>query len=509
MTVTATRPPAQPRSTLRLSEVARHVVIPDGIERSLWHGWEGQPGVAARVRELGVEFDVWQDGLAQVALGVRNDGYFAATVGGVVMSIPRQVAKTFITMCLVVAIATMFPNLTIVWTAHRTRTATQTFQKMSGFVKRRAVRRHLKPGRSQGIRTTNGEQEITFRNGSTIMFGAREQGFGRGFDEVDVEVFDEAQILTEKALEDMVAATNQSRWKFAALLFFMGTPPRPIDPGQEFTNRRDKALAVKAAAAVGEFGGVVQGGKAVYVECSADSDCGTKGGPDLDDRHQVELANPSYPDRTPDVSIQRLRENLTSDDSWRREGLGIWDQFYRVSAFPNWTDLSTSAPPPEVEALGIMADFPRVWLSLGAYGGGHLAAVERMPYVAGREPFIEEVARIALARNLPVAVQERTGAALLVPALEERGVHVELVPFAGMVRACDDLDEAITTATVTHGDYDALDAAVGLASWKHVGNQRVFDSKAADLSMLEAVALARHLVEAGVLANYDIEESVL
>jgi hypothetical protein len=73
------------------------------------------------------------------------------------------------------------------------------------------------------------------------MFGAREQGFGRGFDEVDIEVFDEAQILTEKALEDMIAATNQSRHPHGALLFFMGTPPRPSDPGEAFGLKREGA----------------------------------------------------------------------------------------------------------------------------------------------------------------------------------------------------------------------------------------------------------------------------
>jgi hypothetical protein len=71
-----------------------------------------------------------------------------------------------------------------------------------------------------------------------IMFGARSMGFGRGFDEIDVEVYDEAQILDTKALEDMVAATNQARHEHGALLFFMGTPPRPSDPSGAFTERR-------------------------------------------------------------------------------------------------------------------------------------------------------------------------------------------------------------------------------------------------------------------------------
>lgn len=57
-------------------------------------------------------------------------------------------------------------------------------------------------------RRANGQQEIVFINGSCIMFGARKNGFGRGFDSVDIEVFNEAQILTERALGDMIPTTN-------------------------------------------------------------------------------------------------------------------------------------------------------------------------------------------------------------------------------------------------------------------------------------------------------------
>ena len=307
------------RSTRRLSEVARHVVIPDGIVDSLWFD------VAERCAEFGDSFDKWQDGLGQVALGLRKDGMFAATVGGITLSIPRQVAKTFIVMRIVVALCTLFPNVTVLWTAHRLRTTTNTFQKAKAYAMRPAVRQHLKAGTNRGtaIRDANGEQEIPFKNGSRILFGAREQGFGRGFDEVDVEVFDEAQILTERALDDMVAATNQSRFPHGALLFYMGTPPRPIDPGEAFAARRKDALTIKGDS--DDFSEPTVGGDAVYIECSADGNVGTKGGPDLDDMNQVAIANPSYPDRTPEVSVRRLRKNLPSDDGWRREGLGVWD----------------------------------------------------------------------------------------------------------------------------------------------------------------------------------------
>lgn len=313
------RPRTKP-STPRLSEVARHVVIPEGIVTT------GFTAVREKGKQLGLLFDPWQDGLGQIALGKRADGKYAATVGGVVMSIPRQVGKTYQVGAMIVLLCLLFPGLQVVWTAHRTRTATKTFRSMQGMVRRGKIAPFVRH-----IRTANGEQEISFRNGSIIMFGAREQGFGRGFDEVDVEVFDEAQILTEKALEDMVAATNQSRHPHGALLFYMGTPPRPVDPGEVFSNKRAKALAGEAK-------------DTVYVECSADPDA------DPDDREQWAKANPSFPVRTPLESMLRLRENLPSDDSFMREGLGVWDPVDTGGVLPAvaWAD--------QVDELSVAVD---------------------------------------------------------------------------------------------------------------------------------------------------------
>ena len=110
-----TRSDAVERSTRPLSEVARHVVIPTGIVDSLWFA------VEERCQEFGDSFDEWQDGLGQIVLGLREDRTFAATVGGVTISIPRQVAKTFLVMRIVVALCTLYPNLTVIWTARRRR----------------------------------------------------------------------------------------------------------------------------------------------------------------------------------------------------------------------------------------------------------------------------------------------------------------------------------------------------------------------------------------------------
>ena len=55
-------------------------------------------------------------------------------------------------------------------------------------------------------------------------------------------------------------------------------------------------------------------GNLLYVELAADKDA------DSDDREQWAKANPSYPKRTSEQAIMRMRNNL-SDDSFRRERL--------------------------------------------------------------------------------------------------------------------------------------------------------------------------------------------
>jgi hypothetical protein len=218
---------------------------------------------------------------------------------------------------------------------------------LQGFARRKKVAPHI-----SHIRTANGEQEIGFHNGSVIMFGAREQGFGRGFDEVDIEVFDEAQILTEKALEDMVAATNQARHPHGALLFYMGTPPRPVDPGEAFSLKRSKALSGKSD-------------DMVYVEFSAEPQS------DPDDREQWAKANPSFPNRTPLESMLRLRENLPSDDAWLREALGVWDQVQTkgVLPAPSWQDAEDpTSVATDRFALGVECGPDLSWASVGFAG---------------------------------------------------------------------------------------------------------------------------------------------
>lgn len=466
----------------KLSEVARHVVYPEGIVSTAW------PLVSARCSEWGIEFDAWQSGLGQVMLGKRANGEYAATVGGITLSIPRQVAKTFLVSRTVLALCSIHPNLTVLWTAHRTRTATNTFDGLRGFARNPAVMPYI-----ASIRQANGEQEIRFMNGSRIMFGAREQGFGRGFDEVDIEVFDEAQILTEKALEDMVAATNQSRFPAGALLFFMGTPPRPVDPGFAFKQRRAEALSGESA-------------DAVYVECSADPDA------DPDDREQWRKANPSFPHRTPVRSMLRLRKNLPSVDAWRREALGIWDQEAIASSLIRpgvWSRLFDDGLPAGRRVFGIKFSVDGAYVGLaGAVApedGPITVSGIRLASTAEGVAWLVDWLRQRAGTTAQVVVDGKAGTAALVDALDEAGVkaRAKAKPAARFIRVPTLVDyveahvmflNAVLSGDLLQTGSETLAEQIGHAKKRKIGTAGGWGwqglTDADDVTLLDAATLA-------------------
>ncbi|WP_222423201.1 terminase large subunit domain-containing protein [Arthrobacter woluwensis] len=260
------------------------------------HRW---PEIAPELDRMGIDMDTWQVGLSKAITAQREDGLYACGIGGAIISIPRQVGKTFTIGALIFALCQRDPGTLVLWTAHRTRTHNETFKAMESMAKRKRIAPFIR-----AIRKTNGEQEIEFTNGSRILFGAREAGFGRGFAQVDIIVLDEAQILTEKAMEDMVPATNAAA---NGLVILIGTPPRPIDPGEVFSGRRSAKLHDDDP-------------DTLYVEFSADPHANP------DDESQWAKANPSFPHRVKRAAILRMRKLLGNVESFLREGLGIWDE---------------------------------------------------------------------------------------------------------------------------------------------------------------------------------------
>lgn len=480
------QPPATKHSARKLSDVARHLVYPPSIKTSGW------PRIERRLLKMGVRFDPWQIGASKLILGKDASGRYAATVGGVVWSIPRQVGKTFTIGSLLIALCVEFPGYKVLWTAHRSRTATDAFESMQGLVKRKAVAPFLAANRNQGVRTANGEQEILFANGSKIMFGAREQGFGRGFTKVDAEVFDEAQILGQKALDDMTPAMNQSQHPHGALAFFLGTPPTPTDRSEAFSAKRAKALSGDAK-------------NLVYIECSADPDS------DPDDRSQWPIMNPSYPHRTPPEAMERMRELLTDEDSWNREARGIWDAKSRsgVIPAPSWGDQGDHASIAVGRfALGVECGPDLQWASVAFAGergdkGWHFELDDdqhtRGRGVAWLVPHIESL----LAANSAIRSVVVDVAGPIKALLEERNgrwffkdskIEVTPVKVAELGAGCSLVLNGIVTGTLWHIDQPQFSAAALSAGKRALGDTGMWvwsrKSAESDITPIQAATLA-------------------
>lgn len=424
-------------TTPRLSEVARHIVVPAGIVSTGW------PRVRDTITRLGWEFDDWQAGAGYLILAKNENGLYAAR--STAMSIARQVGKTWMVACIIFALCLIYPGLTVIWTAHHSTTSAETFDMFAGMAERPQVKPHIKPGRG-GVKRGRGSEQILFRNGSRILFGARDgvAGFGRGKANIGVLVFDEAQMLKPRAMEDLAATQNAAQ---NPLKILIGTPPRPGDHGEVFSVLRQRALD-----------GVVD--DTLYIEFSADRDG------DPMDRVQWRKANPSFPHRTSELAMVELHKMLTLVDSssWNREALGIWDEVsvhQAVITDTAWRGLIDVGPVENEEPDAIGVDMSHgLAISVGACWiedeSAHVEEIWAGTDVDAAVDFVELVA----GRRIDVLIDDISPASQMVPALKARGVRVRRTNDRDMAKACMSVESRAKAERLTHADQKALNDSV-------------------------------------------------
>jgi hypothetical protein len=458
----------------RLSDIAAILVWPDAD--AVASDFQRIRRVASR---MGVTYDAWQEGLLWILFSRDANGRYCCGQGGLTVSSCRQIGKTFTLGTAFFVKCMLSPGLKVIWTAHHTRTSDETFADMCTLAQMPAVARHI-----DHIRRANGQQEIVFANGSRIMFGARENGFGRGLHGADVEVFDESQILTDRALSNMIPVMNTSPDPLAV---FLGNPPKPGDPSDVFAAKRRQARA-------GNVTGMA------YVELSAPRDC------DSDDRDAWAKANPSYPLRTGEDSIIRMRQLLPEDD-FRREALGIWDETGSAGVISRDTWDATSVPARRdggTVSFGIDMPPDRGEISIGACmrypdGTAHVELAEcRSTHEHGSMWAVDWLAE-RWPRTAAVVIDTQSPALSLLPDLRARHVKVTVTGARELGQATGRMLDMLSARTVTHLPDTAqpalADAALavtlrpvghgGLTAWQRAGID-------VDISPLVACTLALH-----------------
>lgn len=431
----------------RLADLAKHLVTPDGAVATGW------PKVRDTCTNLGWRFDEWQDDLGRLILAKDAAGMFASSI--CCMSLPRQVGKTYLVGCIAFALCLTQPGTTVIWTAHRGRTATETFRAMKAKAKlpelAAFIDQRVKGG---GIRSSNGEQEIEFLNGSRILFGARESGFGVGFANVGMLVLDEIQRASVKAMDDLLPTTNAAA---NPLVLCMGTPPRPTDDGEVFTMLRQEATT-------GESDDVL------YVEL------GASGRFDLSDEdefwRQLRKVNPSFPHRVGERAILRNKKGLT-EDSVYREVFGLWDTIGKqFSPFngPLWREAADVGPPDGTRPNGMGVDSSHAGeLSVAAcWLEDSSAHLEEVWAGVDDAECAEWVAKRA-GRRLPVFIDGKSPASKMIPALKARGVKVYTGSESDMARACGQVQSDLESGRLTHAAQESVDAARDGARKRPIG----------------------------------------
>ena len=433
--------PQATSGTKKLSEVAKKLVQPSGITGTHW--------LAVRdicTKKLGLGFDAWQDGAGRLILAKRADGKLACMIGGAGLSLPRQVGKTYLIAALVFGLCILFPGLLVIWSAHHSKTHGETFLSMQNMAKRSKIAPYILQ-----VFTGSGDEEIRFRNGSRILFGARERGFGRGIPGVDVIVSDEAQIMSDKALDAQLATMNTSKF---GLAIYVGTPPRPDDPSEAFTRMRTEA-----------WSGAMQ--DSVWIELGAEP------GADPDDRANWAV-NPSYPHRTPAESILRLRRKL-SRDSFLREGLGVWDEDGHSSVvdMDHFKGLAGSAPAGVPVAYGVDMNPEQTVcsVSVALRRGDSVHVEEAIVFdlvLHGVDAVVDWIAERA-GRRVPVVMDAFSPARIMKPKLQLKKAKLLMLSSTELLEACGGVFQAINDGKFSHFGQERLTTALGRAKKKAVG----------------------------------------
>ena len=128
----------------------------------------------------------------------------------------------------------------VLHTAHRVKTAKKSFKRLVRFFK---DEKHNPEAAAmvESIRYTNGEEAIYLKNGGYIEYASRGRGTARGFDDITLVVFDEAQDLTDDQLDAIMFALAASASGDRQIIY-TGTPPDASAPGEVFTRVRHNTL---------------------------------------------------------------------------------------------------------------------------------------------------------------------------------------------------------------------------------------------------------------------------
>lgn len=182
--------------------------------------------------------DMWQRDYMEVLLARDEEGRPAAVTCG--LDMPRQNGKNYILEIFEMTVAVVL-GWHVLHTAHEVKTSMKSFERVCSYFSGPKSAPEMRAMVSK-IRRTNGQEAIFLKNGGIIEFSARSRQAARGFDDIQVVVFDEAQELTPEHVEAIMATLSASSTGTRQVIY-TGTPTPPNSPGTVMQRTRERAIA--------------------------------------------------------------------------------------------------------------------------------------------------------------------------------------------------------------------------------------------------------------------------
>lgn len=438
----------------------------------------------------GIVSDDWQTAVLEPALLIDKDRRFVATRIGI--CVPRQNGKGGIVEQRELLQMDKFPGSLTIHTSQAVDTSMEAFYRMADIVENSDFKHELPLGRSGrrgGIRSGNGKESITFKNGSTIRYATRSKSGRRGFS-ADLVIFDEAMFIAEEqhaaTLSTASAGANPQIWYLGSAV-----DQRVHENGVVFARLREEAIEAAET-------------RIVYFEWSVE------GSPDsiteeyAATREFVELSNPALGIRIDWEFCQEERKAYDHRSYCVERGCaGDWPRTDYVQQtvidLVDWdalADTDATLVDPVCVALDKSPE-GRVSVSAACRlpdGNIHVAMLQNAPGTRWVAPFLVDICD----RHDPLAVicDGYGPIGSLVSEIREAGVPIETLSSAEYAQACQRIVDAVDEKTLQHTGSSVLRDAIKAARTRPLGDRWAWTraSSKADISPLVAATLAHSAV---------------
>lgn len=414
---------------------------------------------------VGIAMMPWQQDTTRGVLALEPDGMFTHPTSVVVA--PRQNGKTLSAADLRILFGLFLRGEKIVYSAQRWKTAESIFKRIKRIVEGRPSlkRRVTRWTCSQGHAT------IELASGASVDFITRSLDSGRGLDQIDAIIYDEAYNL--KDAETAALSPTQLASKNPQTIYLSSAVNQEI-------HANGRVLSVIRYRALEAIGGGKRGGGLYFREHMASEPA--QGISDAERRALREdpatwrAANPSFGVIQTEAKVRKLLTELGPKD-FEVEVLGWGDwppadegglRVFGEEAWAACCDLVAVRPVELVgshpQVIGVdRSPSSKVWAIGGAqYTRSGDVHVEIGWCGAGSPAEVAEklVAIVTDADPAALVVDSRSPAAVLVPYLVKAGVEPVLTNTTELALYCEGFYEAFLAEQVTHSGQRILSDSV-------------------------------------------------